>query len=131
MNKMTKICFSVLLAGSLLTPVLANATTSENMRGMQKSYTAATKADDAAALKTALSTFREHVEHAKTQVPPDFAKQPADGPDRKAYVEGLDKILQKVDSAQALADAGKLSEAKAVLAEINTLKGEYHSKLRG
>lgn len=127
MNKMTKICFSVLLAGSLLTPALANATTSEDMRDMQKSYTAATKADDAAAL----STFREHVEHAKTQVPPDFAKQPADGPDRKAYVEGLDKILQKVDSAQALADAGKLSEAKAVLAEINTLKGEYHSKLRG
>ncbi|PWC12708.1 cytochrome B562 [Brenneria roseae subsp. americana] len=131
MNRITKACFSVLLAGSLMMPVLANATAAADMRAMQQSYISASKADDAATLKAALTTFRENVTSAKTQIPPDFANQSADDPDRKAYVEGLDKVLQKIDDALTLADEGKLKEAKASISDIALLRNEYHKKLRG
>ncbi|WP_409308777.1 cytochrome b562 [Pectobacterium sp. B1J-3] len=131
MNSVTKICFSVLLASSLMVPTFVNATVAADMRTMQESYVSASKSEDIATLKAALTTFRDSVTRAKTQVPPDFANQPADGPDRKAYVEGLDKLLEKVDSALTLANEGKLKEAKASLSDIVLLRNEYHKKMRG
>ena len=68
--------------------------------------------------------------HAKEQIPPDFKDQPADGPERKAYVEGLDTLIKQIDDTIGLLDAGKLDEAKAALDGMTQTKREYHKKLK-
>ena len=65
------------------------------MKGMAKSYKAANQADDAAALKQALTQMREYAVKAQGDVPPDFKDQAADGPERKAYTEGMTKVTAK------------------------------------
>ena len=130
LKKVATLCCSLLLAGTVLTPAMADSGVEAGMKGMAKSYKAATKADDAAALKQALTKMREYAVKAQGEVPPDFKDQAADGPERKAYVEGMTKLIKQIDDAQALLDAGKLEEAKAATAAMKQTRSEYHTKLK-
>ena len=130
MQKLATLCCALLLSSSFAVPVLAANPVKTDMKAMSQSLRAAANADDAAAMKASLTKLREYSVHAKTQVPPDFKDQPADGPERKAYVEGLDKLIQQIDATIGLLDAGKLDEAKAALDEMAQTKKEYHKKLK-
>ena len=130
LKKVATLCCSLLLASTALTPAMAENAVKTDMKGMAKSYKAATKADDAATLKQELTKLREYAVKAQGEVPPDFKDQPADGPERKAYTEGMTKLIKQIDDAQALLDAGKLDEAKAATAAMKQTKSEYHTKLK-
>lgn len=130
LKKIATLCCSLLLASTVLTPAMAENAVKADMKGMAKSYKAATKADDAATLKQELTKLREYAVKAQGEVPPDFKDQPADGPERKAYTEGMTKLIKQIDDAQALLDAGKLDEAKAATAAMKQTKSEYHTKLK-
>ena len=130
LKKVATLCCSLLLASTVLTPAMADSGVEVGMKGMAKSYKAANQADDAAALKQALTQMREYAVKAQGEVPPDFKDQAADGPERKAYTEGMTKLIKQIDDAQALLDAGKLDEAKAATAAMKQTKSEYHTKLK-
>lgn len=130
MKKIATLCCTLLLTASFTTPVLAANPVKTDMKAMSQSLRAASQADDAASMKAALTKLREYSVHAKEQIPPDFKDQPADGPERKAYVEGLDTLIKQIDDTIGLLDAGKLDEAKAALDGMGQTKREYHKKLK-
>jgi soluble cytochrome b562 len=130
MNKIATLCCTLLLTASFTAPVLAANPVKTDMKAMGKSLRAASEANDAAGMKAELTKLREYSVHAKEQIPPDFKDQPADGTERKAYIEGLDILIKQVDDAIALLDAGKLDEAKAALDGMVKTKKEYHKKLK-
>lgn len=121
---------SLLLAGALLNPVMAENAVKSDMKAMSKSYRAASDASDAAALKQELSKLREYAVKAQGEVPPDFKDEPADGPNRKIYSEGMTELVKQIDDALALLDAGKFDEAKAATAALKATRKEYHTKLK-
>jgi len=130
MKKIATLCCTLLLTASFTAPALAANPVKTDMKAMGKSMRAASEAEDAASMKAELTKLREYSVHAKEQVPPDFKDQPADGPERKAYVEGLDILIKQIDGAIGLLDAGKLDEAKAALEGMAKTKKEYHHKLK-
>ena len=130
MQKLATLCCALLLSSSFAVPVLAANPVKTDMKAMSQSLRAAANADDAAAMKASLTKLREYATDAKTQVPPDFKDHPPDGPERQAYVEGLDKLIQQIDATIGLLDAGKLDEAKAALDGMAQTKKEYHKKLK-
>mgnify|MGYP000560211097 CR=1 FL=1 len=57
------------------------------------------------------------------------AKQGDYPPEKKdIYLEGFNKLSVTLDSIEADLDAGNLTEAKAQLREIDSLREEYHDK---
>ena len=130
MKKIATLCCTLLLTASFTAPVLAANPVKTDMKAMGKSMRAASEAEDAASMKAELTKLRGYAAHAKTQTPPDFKDQPADGPERKAYTEGMTKLIKQIDDAQALLDAGKLEEAKAATAAMKQTRSEYHTKLK-
>ncbi len=130
MNKIAMLCCSLLVGASLTAPVLADNPVANDMKVMGKSLRAAAGASDAAGMKTALEALKKAATDARGQVPPDYKSQAADGPERKAYVEGIDILLKQVADAEALIDAGKLDEAKAAIKAMNDTKKTYHQKLK-
>lgn len=129
MKRLTTLCVTLLLATGLSTPVLANNPVYQDMKAMNKEYKTATHADTAADLKATLLKLRDYTVQAQNQVPPDFKDQPADGPERQAYVTGMNTLLTQIDQAIRLCDAGQLDEAQAMLDEINRTRRSYHKKL--
>ncbi len=130
MKKIATLCCTLLLTASFTAPVLAANPVKTDMKAMGKSMRAASEAEDAASMKAELTKLRGYAAHAKTQTPPDFKDQPADGPERKAYVEGLETLIKQIDDTIGLLDAGKLDEAKAALEGMAQTKKEYHQKLK-
>lgn len=129
-NKVMTLCGALLLAGAMATPAMAEDAVKSDMKAMSKSYKAASKAEDAATLQQELTKLREYAVKAQGEVPEDFKSEPADGPNRKVYTEGMTKLVKQIDDALALLAAGKLDEAKAATAALKETRKEYHTKLK-
>ena len=100
------------------------------MKTMGKHFSAANKTEDVATLKKELLSLRDATATAQKKTPDHLKNQPADSADRKLYAEGMGKLLGQIDAALVLANAGKLPETKAALAEIKATQGTYHKKLK-
>ena len=129
-NKVMTLCGALLLVGAMATPAMAENAVKSDMKAMTKSYKAASKAEDAASLKQELTKLRAYAVKAQGDVPEDFKNEPADGPNRKVYTEGMTKLVKQIDDALALLAAGKLDEAKAATAALKETRKEYHTKLK-
>ena len=129
MNKIASICCTLLFSANMAVPLLAHASVEADMKAMSKALRSASTATDAATMQSSLAALKEATLKAKSDVPDGMKDQAADSPARKTYTEGLDSVLQQVDAAKALIDAGKLDEAKAAIKAINDTKKSYHQKL--
>lgn len=130
MTKLFRFMLPLLFAGLFSGSVWADNDVQTSMRAMGKSLAAAEKADTAAGMQKELSVLRETIVAAQKQVPEKLKDQPADNPKRAVYTEGMGKLLTETDRALALLKENKLDEAKAVLATIKSLRGEYHQKMK-
>ncbi|AUH00343.1 cytochrome b562 [Pectobacteriaceae bacterium CE70] len=116
---MMTICLALSVSATML-PYTSIAGVNSEMHSMQKNYSAASTATDAATLKADLLKLKEHANKAKAD--PGFTKD-------KVFNEGLTKLIKQIDDAIALVDAGKLKEAKVATANIRKIRDEYHRKL--
>ncbi len=130
MRKIALVLAPALLATFMVASVMAENEGKAGMKVMGKSLGAAEKADDVAGLKKELQTLRDAAAAAQKQVPDHLRNQAADSADRKLFAEGISKLLGQIDASLALANAGKLAEAKASLAELKATRGDYHKKLK-
>ncbi|WP_192458737.1 cytochrome b562 [Musicola keenii] len=115
-------CLAISASAALL-PVSGIAAVRDEMSAMQKSYKAASNANDAATLKAELLKLKEHATKAKAD------PQANKGAESAVFNEGLSKLLKQIDDAIALVDAGKLEQAKAATDELKKTRAEYHKKL--
>ena len=130
MTKLFRFMLPFLFAGLFSGSVWADNDVQTSMRAMGKSLAAAEKADTAAGMQKELTALRETIVAAQKQVPEKLKDQPADNPKRVVYAEGMGKLLTETDRALALLKDNKLDEAKAVLATLKSLRGEYRQKMK-
>ncbi|SFC16324.1 cytochrome b562 [Pseudoalteromonas denitrificans] len=89
-----------------------------NMKKMGLEFKRAVKASDS-------MTFSEHLKKLKVLVTlSKTAKFPNDK--KQISIEGLNKVLDKIQQAQLLNKNGKLEEAKKNILTIDKLRKEYH-----
>lgn len=130
MMKLPRSLLPLLFAGLVSGTALADNEVQTSMRALGKGLAAAEKADTAAEMQKELIALRETIVAAQKQVPEKIKDQPADNPKRAVYTEGMGKLLVETDRALALLKDNKLDEAKATLANIKSLRGEYHQKMK-
>lgn len=105
----------------------AEVSVKAEMKAMGQGFKAVNEAKDAAALKKELAGLRDASIKAQSKVATSANKGDMD----KTFLDGIGKLIAAIDSAAALADAGKLDEAKAAIGNIKAVRDEFHKKLRG
>lgn len=92
----------------------------QNMKQMKMEFKQAAEASDVETMKSAIDSLQAIVEQSKrgNYLPEKF----------DTYLEGFNKLSVTLDKIEADLDAGNLTEAKAQLREIDSLREEYHDK---
>lgn len=128
MKKCITLISSVLLSTILMTPAFAAVEVRDAMKEMGKNYRLVMTDTDTVSMKKDLTSLRAAAVLARTGIPGRMKDQPADSADRKAFVEGLTRLIAQIDIASKLADEGKLTESKTEAAKLKELMKEYHTK---
>ncbi len=108
---------------------LAAASVSDQMRAIGKSIGAAETSQTSEALTPELQKIRAAAEAAmKEALPAKVAGKPDDVV--KDYQKGYTLLIEQADQAIGFSKAGKLDEAKALLAKMKDTRNEFHKKYR-
>ncbi|MGR5548454.1 cytochrome b562 [Vibrio sp. DNB22_12_1] len=92
----------------------------QNMKQMKMDFKQAAGASDVETMKSAIDSLQAIVEESKRgNYPPEKFD---------LYLEGFNKLSVTLDNIESDLDAGKLTEAKEQLREIDGLREEYHDK---
>ncbi|MDF4689381.1 cytochrome b562 [Vibrio parahaemolyticus] len=92
----------------------------QNMKQMKMEFKQAAEASDVETMKSAIDSLQAIVEQSKRgNYPPEKFD---------TYLEGFNKLSVTLDKIESDLDAGNLTEAKAQLREIDSLREEYHDK---
>ena len=128
---MNKWLVSALAACALTAGSLAHAQgVDEHMKAIAKSYRTVLNADSPEAFKQGLTTMKQEAQLAQKGVPDKLEGKSPDSPEMKDFRHGLDELIGEIDAAQALADAGKLDQAKQAAEQFKATRDEYHKKYK-
>lgn len=96
----------------------------DEMMVMSQRLIFAVKAHNAEEFTDNLNVFIDAAEKSKTTMPPKWNGDKSQFP---GYQQGLQKVIDLAKEANALAQQGKLDEAKTKLDEMPELRKMYHS----
>ncbi len=103
-----------------------------SFRELRKAMEAPVEADKAKYLEW-VADLKKASEEAKAMEPEKTEKIPAG--DQKVFLEGyrnkMDELVELTDELGKAIEAGKWSEAKALIGQINQVQREGHNKYRG
>lgn len=111
-KKMIALMAAVLLSTSTLAMA---ASVADNMDTIAENYGKVLKADSTDVIKQGLAAMRVAALDAQKGIPTKLKSKAADSPEVKDFRHGLDLLIGQIDGALALADQGKLDEAKKPL----------------
>lgn len=121
----------LLIAASLMSSgVVVAADLEEDMDTLVQHYGLFTKAQTAQAATAALEEMHKAATDAKLGVPVKLENEPANSPKLKEFQSGMQDLIVEIDKAKALAQAGKLDEAKAHAAKMKDIRDLNHKKFR-
>ncbi|AJJ24683.1 cytochrome b562 [Yersinia enterocolitica] len=128
MNKkiMTLMAAALLCASSLAMA----ASVADNMDTIAENYGKVLKADSTDVIKKGLQAMRVAALDAQKGIPTKLKNKAEDGPEVKDFRHGLDLLIGQIDGALALADQGKLDEAKKAAQDFKPTRDTYHKKYR-
>lgn len=102
----------------------------EDMDTLVQNYGLFTKAQTSQAALAALEEMHKAATDAKKGVPVKLENEPANSPKLKEFQSGIQDLIVEIDKAKALAQAGKLDEAKAHAAKMKDIRDVNHKKFR-
>ena len=117
MNSVIRLCLLLLGLFSGLTGAAQNVDLEAVMKNIGHQYKLAVKAPDAEQMQSALEQMSELVHEAKIA---KFHNEP------QKSLQGLDKVLEQIASAQSFVEQGDTAKAKQALKEIDSLRKQYH-----
>ncbi|CAI0815256.1 MULTISPECIES: cytochrome b562 [Serratia] len=126
-NKLKALVALALLAASSLA---AAADLADDMDTIAANYKTALGTDSTDTLKQSLQNMRAAALDAKRGTPPKLEDKAADSPEMKDFRHGLDQLIGQIDQSLALANQGKLAEAKQVAQGFKQTRDANHKKFR-
>jgi len=126
-NKMKTVMAVLLLGVSSLSMA---ADLADDMDTLNSNLTKALGADSVPAFKQSLQNMRVAALDAQQALPPKLEGKATDSPERTDYRQGFTILVGQIDQAAALADQGKLPEAKKVAETMKDTRNTYHKKYR-
>jgi len=118
----------VAMLGSSTVALAADLET--DMDTIADNYGKVLKTNDQAELTTSLANMKAAAEDAKKATPPKLKGKAPDSPAIQDYHKGLDTLIGQIDSASALAKAGKVDEAKKEAEGFKATRNENHKKFK-
>ncbi|EKN4688721.1 cytochrome b562 [Yersinia ruckeri] len=122
----------VLVAAMLLsasTFVMA-ADIAEDMDTIATNYGAVLKTDSIDRFKEGLQGMRVAALDAQKGIPSKLSSKGPDSAEVKDFRHGLTILIDQIDQSLALANQGKLEEARKVAQEFKATRDVYHKKYR-
>lgn len=122
----------VLIAAALLSAssLTMAASVADNMDTIAENYGKVLKADSTDVIKKGLQAMRVAALDAQKGIPTKLKDKAEDSPEVKDFRHGLDTLVGQIDGALALADQGKLDEAKKAAQDFKPTRDTYHKKFR-
>ncbi|KAA8999225.1 cytochrome b562 [Affinibrenneria salicis] len=127
MNKKLK---TLALAALLGVSSLALADIADDMDIIADNYASALKADNAGDFQQSLQKMRAAALDSRQKTPPVLDGKAEDSAEMKDYRHGMDILIGQIDQAQALANQGKLEDAKRLARDFKQTRDLYHKKYR-
>ncbi|MGE4800181.1 cytochrome b562 [Yersinia hibernica] len=121
-----------LIAAALLSAssLAMAASVADNMDTIAENYGKVLKADSTDVIKQGLQAMRVAAQDAQRGIPTKLKDKAADSPEVKDFRHGLDLLIGQIDGALALADQGKLDDAKKAAQDFKPTRDTYHKKYR-
>ena len=121
-----------LIAAALLSAssLAMAASVADNMDTIAENYGKVLKADSTDVIKKGLQAMRVAALDAQKGIPTKLKDKAEDSPEVKDFRHGLDTLVGQIDGALALADQGKLDEAKKAAQDFKPTRDTYHKKFR-
>ncbi|HEN3632552.1 TPA: cytochrome b562 [Yersinia enterocolitica] len=121
-----------LIAAALLSAssLVMAASVADNMDTIAENYGKVLKADSTDVIKKGLQAMRVAALDAQKGIPTKLKNKAGDSPEVKDFRHGLDLLIGQIDGALALADQGKLDEAKKAAQDFKPTRDTYHKKYR-
>ncbi|WP_145507840.1 cytochrome b562 [Yersinia alsatica] len=126
-KKMMALMAAVLLSASSLAMA---ASVADNMDTIAENYGKVLKADSTDVMKQGLAAMRAAALDAQKGIPTKLKSLGEGSAEVKDFRHGLDLLIGEIDQAKALADQGKLDEAKQAAQGFKATRDIYHKKYR-
>ena len=126
-KKMMALMAAVLLSASTLATA---ASVSDNMETIAENYGKVLKADSTDVMKEGLQAMRAAAQDAQKGIPTKLISKGEGSAEVKDFRHGLDLFIGQIDGALALANQGKLDEAKKAAQDFKPTRDTYHKKYR-
>ncbi|CAI0706815.1 cytochrome b562 [Serratia entomophila] len=126
-NTLKALAALALLGASALA---AAADLADDMDTIAGNYKTVLGTDSADTLKQSLQNMRAAALDAKQGTPPKLEDKAADSPEMKDFRHGLDQLIGQIDRSLALANQGKVAEAKQVAQGFKQTRDANHKKFR-
>ncbi|CNE51282.1 cytochrome b562 [Yersinia nurmii] len=126
-QKIKVLVAAILLSASTL--AMANDIP-EDMDTIASNYSAVLKTDSLESFKQGLQGMRSAALDAQKGIPTKLKGKAPDSAEVQDYRHGLTILIGQIDQSLALADQGKLEEARKVAQEFKGTRDTYHKKYR-
>ncbi|MGP2471524.1 cytochrome b562 [Yersinia sp. 2540 StPb PI] len=126
-KKMMVLMVAVLLSASTLAMA---ASVADNMETIADNYGKVLKADSTDVMKQGLQAMRAAAQDAQKGIPTKLKSKGEGSAEVKDFRHGLDLFIGQIDGALALANQGKLDEAKKAAQDFKPTRDTYHKKYR-
>ena len=103
---------------------------SDNMETIADNYKIVLKTDSVDKLKQSLENMRAAATEAQKATPPKLKSKASDSAERVSYREGMTLLISQIDQSLALANQGKLEEARKVAKDFKQTRDTNHKKFR-
>ncbi|AGO57144.1 putative soluble cytochrome b562 2 [Serratia plymuthica 4Rx13] len=102
----------------------------DDMDTIAGNYKTVLSTDSTDTLKQSLQNMRAAALDAKQSTPPKLEDKAAGSPEIKDFQHGLDQLIGQIDQSLALANQGKLAEAKQIAQGFKQTRDVNHKKFR-
>ncbi|CAI1004185.1 cytochrome b562 [Serratia grimesii] len=126
-NKLKALMALTLLGASSLAVA---ADLADDMDTISGNYKTVLSTDSTDTMKQSLQNMRAAAVDAKQSKPPKMEDKAANSPEIKDFHHGLDTLIGQIDQSLALANQGKLAEAKQVAQGFKQTRDVNHKKFR-
>ena len=128
MKKTLKVLAALTLLGASSWAMAADL--ADDMDTLAANYKIVLKTDSTDTFKQSLQNMRTAATDAQKGTPPKLESKAPNGPEMTEFRQGLATLIGQIDQSLALANQGKLEEARKVAQDFKQTRDANHKKFR-